>query len=178
MTVFGRWWKAPDTPNANPADYDIYPVHLMDGAKVNHKVMGWTMRFNDVLDADILHNSIMTLLDIGDWRKLAGRLKRNVSRNINLLLDTLLLLKSSSVLRQTSLIRINRQKDSWKFTSQSNLPKMLQPFNTSTRPSSATKALITTPSAVFSSHQLTNHRFKSFQSRYAILWPQTAIQRR
>lgn len=61
------------------ADWDEFPVHLMDGCKLNHKVLGWTMRFNDVLDANLLHSSLTRLLSIGDWRKLGGRLKRNVS---------------------------------------------------------------------------------------------------
>ncbi|KAK2601761.1 hypothetical protein QQS21_004645 [Conoideocrella luteorostrata] len=39
--------------------------------------MGWTMRFNDVLDANMLHESFKKLLEIGDWRKLSGRLRRN-----------------------------------------------------------------------------------------------------
>lgn len=60
-------------------DYDIYPVHLMDAAKVNHKVMGWTMRFNDVLDAEMLRSAMKTLVEVGNWRKLGGRLRRNVS---------------------------------------------------------------------------------------------------
>jgi hypothetical protein len=37
------------------------------------------MLFNDVLDADMLNASLSRLLEIGDWRKLGGRLKRVVS---------------------------------------------------------------------------------------------------
>lgn len=76
--LFLNWLKRPDV-GLDMADWDEYPVHLMDGCKLNHKVLGWTMRFNDVLDADKLHSSLTRLLSIGDWRKLGGRLKRNVS---------------------------------------------------------------------------------------------------
>ncbi|SCV25266.1 uncharacterized protein FFB14_00159 [Fusarium fujikuroi] len=36
--------------------------------------MAWTMRFNDVLNADKLHKSLAELLTVGDWKKLGGRL--------------------------------------------------------------------------------------------------------
>ncbi|KAF4333136.1 chloramphenicol acetyltransferase-like domain protein [Fusarium beomiforme] len=38
-------------------------------------VMAWTMRFNDVLDANRLYKSLSELLTIGDWKKLSGRLR-------------------------------------------------------------------------------------------------------
>jgi hypothetical protein len=41
-------------------------------------VVTWTLRFNDALDADKLHTSLSRLLEIGDWRKLGGRLRINV----------------------------------------------------------------------------------------------------
>ncbi|KAF5579662.1 BCL5p [Fusarium subglutinans] len=37
--------------------------------------MAWTMRFNDVLNADKLHQSLSELLNIGDWEKFGGRLR-------------------------------------------------------------------------------------------------------
>ncbi|PNP82180.1 hypothetical protein FNYG_04369 [Fusarium nygamai] len=37
--------------------------------------MAWTMRFDDVLNADKLHQSLSELLSIGDWKKLGGRLR-------------------------------------------------------------------------------------------------------
>jgi hypothetical protein len=73
-----NWRSQPEQPSVSHHGWDEYPVHLMDGCKLNHKVLGWTMRFNDVLDADKLHASLTGLLSIGDWRKLGGRLKRNV----------------------------------------------------------------------------------------------------
>ncbi|KAF2730282.1 hypothetical protein EJ04DRAFT_545817 [Polyplosphaeria fusca] len=54
----------------------VYPVHMLDGSKtLQGIVVAWTLRFNDVLDADKLHASLSKLLDIGDWRKVGGRLR-------------------------------------------------------------------------------------------------------
>jgi hypothetical protein len=59
---------------------DVYPVHMLDDIKTfRDLVVTWTLRFNDVLDADKLHTSLSKLLEIGDWRKVGGRLRLNVS---------------------------------------------------------------------------------------------------
>ncbi|KAM4058419.1 hypothetical protein HRG_014703 [Hirsutella rhossiliensis] len=60
-------------PPAFPED-DVYPVHLQD-ENFRHIVMVSTMRFNDVLDPEKLHYALSQLLNIGDWRKLGGRLR-------------------------------------------------------------------------------------------------------
>ncbi|KAG5938571.1 hypothetical protein E4U59_003689 [Claviceps monticola] len=78
MPILG-WRKK---PASGPADIDMsgwheYPVHLMDGSQLNHKVLGWTMRFDDVLDAEMLRSALTRLLGMGDWRKLGGRLRRD-----------------------------------------------------------------------------------------------------
>ncbi|KAJ5292011.1 hypothetical protein N7478_001262 [Penicillium angulare] len=54
---------------------DIYPVHTLDDIKTLRMFINWTMCFNDVLDPEKLHNSLSRLLNIGDWRKLGGRLR-------------------------------------------------------------------------------------------------------
>ncbi|KAL4926777.1 uncharacterized protein BDV17DRAFT_141202 [Aspergillus undulatus] len=55
---------------------DVYPVHLLDSSKtLRNIVVTWTLRFDDVLDADKLHVSLARLLEIGDWRKIGGRLR-------------------------------------------------------------------------------------------------------
>ncbi|KAF4445985.1 hypothetical protein F53441_10319 [Fusarium austroafricanum] len=60
----------------------VYPTHMIDNASVlKSLVMAWTMRFNDVLDADKLHKALTELLTIGDWKKLGGRLKVGHNRN-------------------------------------------------------------------------------------------------
>lgn len=66
-----------------PADVnsdDIYPLHMLDDTKtLRGIVVAWMLRFNDVLDHEKLHTSLANLLDNGDWRKLGGRLRKNVS---------------------------------------------------------------------------------------------------
>jgi hypothetical protein len=75
--LFGRWAK-PAVPPIYPTD-QVYPLHCFDDTVPNrHMVMCWTMRFEDVLNAEKLHGSLVKLLTIGDWRKLGGRLRLNV----------------------------------------------------------------------------------------------------
>ncbi|OBT85486.1 hypothetical protein VE02_07363 [Pseudogymnoascus sp. 03VT05] len=58
---------------------DVYPLFMLDDNKILHGiVVTWTLRFNDLLDADRLHTSLCRLLSIGDWRKVGGRLSRKV----------------------------------------------------------------------------------------------------
>ncbi|KAH6625503.1 hypothetical protein C7974DRAFT_463960 [Boeremia exigua] len=59
-------------------DDDVYPVHSLDDTKIFRSIlMTWTIFFNDFLDADKLRVSLSRLLDIGDWRKIGGRLRLN-----------------------------------------------------------------------------------------------------
>jgi hypothetical protein len=59
---------------------EIYPVHILDSTKTMQSIIiTWMLRFNDVLDPDALHTSLSKLLEIGDWKKLGGRLRLNVS---------------------------------------------------------------------------------------------------
>lgn len=69
---------------ANPAydDDEIYPVHMLDNTStLKNIVVVWTLRFDDVLDAEKLHSSLSRLLEIGDWRKVGGRLRMKVHIN-------------------------------------------------------------------------------------------------
>ncbi|KAH8898026.1 hypothetical protein GQ53DRAFT_742809 [Thozetella sp. PMI_491] len=62
------------------AGEDVYPVHLLDdmiGVVESNPVV--LMRFNDVLDADKLHASLLKVLEQGDWRKASGRFRRDAS---------------------------------------------------------------------------------------------------
>lgn len=63
-----------------PYDDDvIYPVYKLDNTKTFRSlILAWTLCFNDVLDAEKLRASLAKLLEIGDWRKLGGRLKLKV----------------------------------------------------------------------------------------------------
>lgn len=57
---------------------DVYPLHALDDIKSNRVFLSWIMRFNDVLDAKILYDALSRLLEIGDWKKLGGRLRFKV----------------------------------------------------------------------------------------------------
>ncbi|KOS19521.1 hypothetical protein ESCO_000648 [Escovopsis weberi] len=59
---------------------DIYPLHFLDHTTVQETIVVWTMRFNDVLDPDMLRASLANVLEQGDWRKLGGRLRKKGSR--------------------------------------------------------------------------------------------------
>lgn len=71
------------TPEKTPAQADgstVYPVHMLDDTKGCRAYMvSQTFRFDDVLDAEKLRGSLTRLLEIGDWKKLAGRLRFNAS---------------------------------------------------------------------------------------------------
>ncbi|RDA86310.1 hypothetical protein CP532_5659 [Ophiocordyceps camponoti-leonardi (nom. inval.)] len=57
---------------------DIYPVHLLDDRKAAREmIMCWAFRVNAPLDADMIRAALRRVLQIGDWRKLAGTLHRN-----------------------------------------------------------------------------------------------------
>lgn len=69
----------PDPISIVPED-EIFPVHYFDDTEMNrYMIMCCTMRFDDVLDPEYLHSSLARLLEIGDWRKLGGRLRLGVS---------------------------------------------------------------------------------------------------
>lgn len=57
---------------------DVYPVHLFDDLDTRRIFVTRVLRFNDVLDAEKLRLSLGRLLEIGDWRKLGGSLRRKV----------------------------------------------------------------------------------------------------
>lgn len=57
----------------------VYPIHSLDDTKVNQCIVTWMMRFNDVLDPKRLNEALSKLLNIGDWKKLGGRLRYKVN---------------------------------------------------------------------------------------------------
>ncbi|KDN67511.1 hypothetical protein CSUB01_04274 [Colletotrichum sublineola] len=64
---------------------DVYPVHFFDDTKpFREMLLNWTLRFDDVLDAEKLHVSLAKLLDIGDWRKLGGRMRLTKDNKLEL----------------------------------------------------------------------------------------------
>lgn len=69
-----------------------YPVHLIDASKDYQKLfLAYLLVFRDVLDGQKLADSLSELLEIGDWRKLGGRLRRNVQH-----LDTPVIMKAKT----------------------------------------------------------------------------------
>ena len=67
----------PITP-ADPTD-DVILGFTLDDTPTNRAIpLAWTLKFDDVLDADMLHDSLSRLLSIGNWRKLGGRIRKNV----------------------------------------------------------------------------------------------------
>lgn len=62
-----------------PTD-EIYPVHFYDDTEVFRKSQGvWLIRFDDVLDPDIVHGSLERLCTLPGWRKCGGRVRINVN---------------------------------------------------------------------------------------------------
>ncbi|OGM42334.1 hypothetical protein ABOM_007876 [Aspergillus bombycis] len=60
------------------ADDYIYPVHLLDGAEYQHCILTLFIKFNDILDAGKIKDSLTRLLEIDDWKKLGGRFRTKV----------------------------------------------------------------------------------------------------
>ncbi|KAF3761042.1 hypothetical protein M406DRAFT_296579 [Cryphonectria parasitica EP155] len=74
-SLFG--WREPQRPARVPTD-EVIPMYDFDSRpQIRDIIIGWTLRFDDILDADKLHVALVRLLEIGDWRKLGGRLRKN-----------------------------------------------------------------------------------------------------
>lgn len=73
---------APAPPARVPTD-EILAMYDFDARpQIRNIIIGWTLRFDDILDADKLGVSLSQLLEIGDWRKLGGRLRAKVRDDI------------------------------------------------------------------------------------------------
>jgi hypothetical protein len=58
---------------------EVIPARFWDANDIVHKlVMEFTYRFDDVLDAAKLKSSLERLMEIGEWRSLGARFKKNV----------------------------------------------------------------------------------------------------
>lgn len=54
-------------------------MHMLDDTQgCRDYMVALTFRFDDVLDAEKLRASLARLLELGDWKKLGGRLQFNV----------------------------------------------------------------------------------------------------
>lgn len=81
MTTLG-WGPTQVEPSRVPTD-EVLPMHHFDDDSTNRSIiLAWTLRFNDVLDAGKLHDGLARLLEIGDWRKLGGRIRKGASSHL------------------------------------------------------------------------------------------------
>ena len=61
-----------------PTD-EVVPMHMFDDIVGYRNVsVVWTSRFNEVLDANKLKDSLWQVLEMDGWRKLGGRLCKTV----------------------------------------------------------------------------------------------------
>ncbi|KAM7197241.1 putative lysr family regulatory protein [Rhypophila sp. PSN 637] len=73
-------FKSRRIPIPPVATDDVIPCGGFDDTRtVRSIIMGCAFRFNEVLDCDKIHAALARLLEIGEWRKLGGRLRLNLS---------------------------------------------------------------------------------------------------
>lgn len=59
----------------------VVPLHHIDNSDVLRRlIVGWTARFDDVLDANVLYQALEALIRRDGWRKIGGRLRLNVCK--------------------------------------------------------------------------------------------------
>lgn len=81
---FCSYFRTPRFVCQQDNDDEIYPVHFIDqGGIIRQSIINYTFRYDAVLDDGKLRDSLVQLLEIGDWQKLGGRLRLNV-RGTNL----------------------------------------------------------------------------------------------
>jgi hypothetical protein len=79
MAFLKQCIRGSPTPPTLIENDDLYPVHTLDDTKTLRRLLlAWTICFNDALDAHKLRCALAKLLDIGDWRKIGGRLALKV----------------------------------------------------------------------------------------------------
>jgi hypothetical protein len=70
--------QKPARPATIPTD-TIISMHSHDDTSFfRSTVLDFTLRFDDVLDADKLSAALVRLMELGNWRKLGARLRMNV----------------------------------------------------------------------------------------------------
>lgn len=64
-------------------DDEVLPMHPFDDtATLRDYTLIWTFRYDEVLDADMLGDSLSRLFQMEGWRKLGGRLRLRVSTRL------------------------------------------------------------------------------------------------
>ncbi|KAJ4127830.1 hypothetical protein NW768_008108 [Fusarium equiseti] len=83
--VLGQTSQSSNYPT-NPTD-TILPVYYFDDTPLlRNYVQCSTLRFNDVLDAEMLKESLSRVIALPGWRKLGGRVRMNVSTLVKALI--------------------------------------------------------------------------------------------
>ena len=79
MAFLWNWFAArPVTPERVPTD-TVIPLHRLDDMWIYRNIgVEYTMRFDEVLDADKPAGALWKLLERPGWRKLGARLRLNV----------------------------------------------------------------------------------------------------
>lgn len=68
----------PVPPPRVPTD-TVIPLFRLDDTRIMRSMsLEYTMRFDEVLDADKLHDALWKLLEQPGWKKLGARLRLNV----------------------------------------------------------------------------------------------------
>lgn len=84
MQAFGRFlslFKAKEAPPTLDDD-EVYPLFFLDNLSTGRViVLSEALRFDAVLDPIKLRDGLTKLIQQGDWRKLGGRLRTQVSEN-------------------------------------------------------------------------------------------------
>ena len=57
----------------------VFPIHEFDASAALHDVYCVFLRFDSVVDAPKLKTALWRVLEVGDWRKLGGRVRQKVS---------------------------------------------------------------------------------------------------
>ncbi|KAL8780691.1 MAG: hypothetical protein Q9194_000794 [Teloschistes cf. exilis] len=74
-----------DSQNQCTSSDEVFPVHPLDQAGiVRSSVISYTFRYDDVLDADKLRSSLVSLLEIEGWRKFGGRLRLDANDKLEI----------------------------------------------------------------------------------------------
>ncbi|KAI9035563.1 uncharacterized protein KD926_003265 [Aspergillus affinis] len=77
-----RYWlgSAKQTSRRNDLDpYEAFPVHFIDQAGIiRDSIITYTFRYNYILEPTKLQDALVRLLQSGDWRKMSGRLRRQI----------------------------------------------------------------------------------------------------
>ncbi|CAH0051352.1 unnamed protein product [Clonostachys solani] len=64
---------------------EIFPLYFLDNLQAGRVlVLSETFKFNDVLDPEKLHDGLKKLIQLGDWRKLGGRLRKKPDDKLEL----------------------------------------------------------------------------------------------